>query len=171
MGDGTLGETQWRQLLAQQVRQHARLWFRLAFDILRDAHAAEDVCQQAMLRGWSNRHRLRDSGTLKAWLARTVINDSLAQLRRGKIEQRVLSERAKNERVAEPADAGLAMREHVLARLGELDETVQAVVALRVMEGLSGNEVKELLGCSAAQVSRLLHEGLEQLREAESRQS
>ena len=29
---------------------------------------------------------------------------------------------------------------------------------------MSGNEVKELLGCSASQVSRALHEGLEQLR-------
>jgi DNA-directed RNA polymerase specialized sigma24 family protein len=32
------------------------------------------------------------------------------------------------------------------------------------MEGLSGNDVKELLGCSASQVSRILHEGLEHLR-------
>ena len=32
------------------------------------------------------------------------------------------------------------------------------------MEGLAGNDVKELLGCSAAEVSRQLHRGLEQLR-------
>jgi hypothetical protein len=29
---------------------------------------------------------------------------------------------------------------------------------------MSGNAVKEMLGCSAAQVSRMLHEGLNQLR-------
>src|SRR5205809_50456 len=48
--------------------------------------------------------------------------------------------------------------------LAALPESLRAVVTLRIMEGLSGNEVKDLLGYSASQVSRMLHEGLEQLR-------
>jgi len=64
-------DREWRELLAEQVRQHARLWFRLAYDILHDAHAAEDVCQQALLRAWSNRERLRDAGQLRACISRS----------------------------------------------------------------------------------------------------
>jgi RNA polymerase sigma-70 factor (ECF subfamily) len=164
LGDWTQSDEQWRELLADQVRQHARLWFRLAYDILRDSHAAEDVCQQALLRGWSNRQRLREPGLLRSWLARTVINESLAMLRRGKTEKRVLDDRLRlGDSHATPDDA-LATREAVMIRLDELSEDVRAVVALRIMQGMSGNEVKDLLGCSASQVSRMLHEGLEQLR-------
>ena len=48
--------------------------------------------------------------------------------------------------------------------MDRLPETARMVVALRVMHGLSGNEVKDLLGCSAGEVSRQLHRGMEQLR-------
>lgn len=34
----------------------------------------------------------------------------------------------------------------------QLEDEVRIVVALRLIDGLSGNEVKEILGCSAADV-------------------
>jgi RNA polymerase sigma-70 factor, ECF subfamily len=154
----------WRELLAEQVRQHARLWFRLAYDVLHDAHAAEDVCQQALLRAWSNRDQLRDAGQLRAWISRTVVNESLQVLRRRRVEVRARDHHAKPEVTRELPDDPIAAREQVVMGLEALSEPVRAVVALRIMEGMSGNNVKELLGCSAAQVSRMLHEGLDQLR-------
>ena len=57
------------------------------------------------------------------------------------------------------------LRESVLAGLAQVDERVRTVVVMRMMEGLSGNEVAEILGCSAAEVSRRLHEGMDRLRE------
>jgi RNA polymerase sigma-70 factor (ECF subfamily) len=156
---------QWQQNFANQVRQHARLWFRLAYNVLRDAHAAEDACQAALTRGWSERERLRDPKLLKAWMARTVINESLQVLRRRKTERRAF-ENVKQ--IAPTSSDGpldpLATRDSAVAALESLPETTRAVVALRIMQGLSGNDVKDLLGCSASQVSRMLHDGLEQLR-------
>src|SRR4051812_44720395 len=67
----------WHQLLADQVRQNGRFFFRLAHNVLRDAQLAEDVCQQALLRAWEERDRIQPGPTLKAWLARTVVNNSL----------------------------------------------------------------------------------------------
>jgi DNA-directed RNA polymerase specialized sigma24 family protein len=52
----------------------------------------------------------------------------------------------------------------VEAALRELPDLTRAVVVLRIMQGMSGNEVKGLLGCSAAEVSRRLYSGMEQLR-------
>ena len=56
------------------------------------------------------------------------------------------------------------MREAVVQAMDRLPETARTVVALRLMQGMSGNEVKDLLGCSASEVSRQLHAGMEQLR-------
>jgi RNA polymerase sigma-70 factor (ECF subfamily) len=157
-------DREWRELLAEQVRGNARLWFRLAYDILHDAHAAEDVCQQALLRGWTSRDRLRDPAQLRAWIARTVVNESLQVLRRRRVEERARQHHVRRDANIDPPDEPLAAREAVVMGLSALSEPVRAVVALRVMEGMSGNDVKDLLGCSAAQVSRMLHEGLDQLR-------
>jgi RNA polymerase sigma-70 factor (ECF subfamily) len=166
LGPAARSDHDWRQLLADQIRQHARLWFRLAHDILRDAHVAEDVCQQALMKAWTHRDQLRDASLLRAWLARTVVNESLALLRRKRTERRVFDHVSMTEERSAMPDETLSNREAAVAALDQLAEPVRVVVALRIMEGLSGNEVKELLGCSAAQVSRLLHEGLEQLRSA-----
>ena len=164
MGERPQNDAHWRELLAQQVRQNARLWFRLAYDILHDAHAAEDACQQSLMRAWSNRDRLRDPMQLRSWLAKTVINESLTVLRRNRTEQRVLDNEPRLQPQHTVLDDSLTARETIMAGLAALSEPVRAVVALRIMQGFSGNEVKDLLGCSASQVSRMLHEGLEQLR-------
>jgi RNA polymerase sigma-70 factor (ECF subfamily) len=156
-------DDQWRALLADQIRQHARLWFRLAFDVLRDPHVAEDVCQAALLRAWEHRDRLREPALLRAWLARTVVNESLTVLRRRQTERRALDKFPRLESAA-ASDEALTTREAAIAALDALPEPIRVVVALRVMEGMSGNEVMNLLGCSASQVSRMLHEGLERLR-------
>ena len=55
-------------------------------------------------------------------------------------------------------------RDLVLSALAQLPEPIRGVVTLRMMQEMSGNEVSELLGCSALDVSRRLHEGLDQLR-------
>jgi RNA polymerase sigma factor (sigma-70 family) len=61
--------------------------------------------------------------------------------------------------------AAVDRRELVVAALAQLPESPRNTVALRVMHGLSGNEVSEMLGVSVSQVSRWLHEGLDRLRE------
>ena len=93
-----------------------------------------------------------------------LLNESLQVYRRRGIERR-----AKNNYMAR-ADSIVGTHDHVDLReslhtnLAELPERTREVVVLRMIQGLGGNEVKELLGCSAAEVSRLLHQGLEQLR-------
>ena len=41
-------------LLAEQARNNARLFFKLAHGIVHGAEAAEDVCQQALLKAYAN---------------------------------------------------------------------------------------------------------------------
>ena len=159
------GDETWGALLGERVREDGRLYFLLAFGVLRDAHGAEEACQQAMLKAWDQRGRI-EPGKLRAWLARVVVNESLYVARRRKVERSWADAQAP--RHAEPGGPApleaMATREAVTLAMDRLPETARTVVALRVMQGLSGNEVKELLGCSAAEVSRQLHAGMEQLR-------
>jgi RNA polymerase sigma-70 factor (ECF subfamily) len=130
--------------------------------VLRDAAAAEDVCQQAFLKAWQCQSAIRDRSGLSAWLAKVVVNESLQVLRRRKTELAALETAAlfRAPQQSLPGDP-LENRDHVLLALEKLPEITRLVVAMRLMQGLSGNEVKELLGCSAAEVSRQLHCGIE----------
>jgi len=136
----------------------------LAYGILRDAHAAEDVCQQAFLRACECGPATGQSAALHAWLAKVVVNESLQLLRRKKCERSVLQNASWSRQATAQSGANPGVREQVMVALAELPETTRLVVVLRIMEGISGNEVKELLGCSASEVSRRLYLGVEELR-------
>ncbi len=160
-GDGD----DWPALLDCHVRQQGRFYHRLAYGVLRSAEGAADVCQQAFLRAWEHRDHIRDPRAIKNWLVRVVMNESFCVLRRNQTEQRVLEDRVRwaskdNQEAAELTER----RDLVLSALAQLPEPIRGVVTLRMMQEMSGNEVSELLGCSASDVSRRLHEGLDQLR-------
>lgn len=160
------GDAEWSRLLAEQVRGNSRLLYRLAFGVLRDGAAAEDVCQQALLKAWERRGTLRDGAALRAWLARVVVTESLYARRRRGTERRLL---ARQWQPAETNGSGASpsgeMRESVLAAMEKLPEQARLVVALRLMQGLTGEEARALLGCSAGEVSKQLHRGMDMLRE------
>ncbi|MEX0885787.1 MAG: sigma-70 family RNA polymerase sigma factor [Phycisphaeraceae bacterium] len=176
--------------LEAQVRQHGRVLFVIACRVLGDATAAEDVCQQAFMKAWQWHGRLEagadDAGdepegvagltgvagpSIGPWLRKVVTNESLALLRRRRTEaaSRPTVARMAPRAAVDPAER-VAQREFVAAALAELPEPTQTVVRLRTMDGLSGNEVARALDCSASEVSRRLHAGMDQLRRALTRQ-
>ena len=158
-----MSDPDWQSLLSEQVRVHGAVYFKVAYGIVRGRSAAEDVCQQAFLQAWEDRHAIRPE-SLRGWLFKTVMNCGLQFIRRGKAEQRAMTAR-----VATLAEADLLDRretsEWVMAALNHLPERTRHVVVLRTIQEMSGNEVKDLLGMSASDVSRTLHLGLKQLRQ------
>src|SRR5665213_2282486 len=84
----------WSSLLAEQIRLNGPLFFRLAIGILRNGAAAEDVCQQSLAKAWERREEIDGPAFLRGWLAKVVVNESLAIVRRQRTEKRVLALRA-----------------------------------------------------------------------------
>lgn len=149
-------------MLRQLIGDEARFLFRLAYGVVRDSAAAEDAVQAAFLRAWQRPPA--GVANLRAWLARLVIHEALQELRRRRTERQTL-ERGRRPAAAaatlpDGGEPAAAVREALLT----LPETTRAVVVLRIMQGLSGNEVAGWLECSPAEVSRHLYRGLEQLR-------
>jgi len=135
---------------------HERL-LRLAWKILRDVPAAEDVCQQAFLKLWTN-PPVVEPGKLEGWMIRVVANQAIDEHRRRERSTAFLASDA-SARGQSPL-TGLILAEG----LARLDEVTRAVVLLRMAEGWSGNETAFRLGISVVDVSRRLHSGLEQMR-------
>jgi RNA polymerase sigma-70 factor, ECF subfamily len=152
-------------LLAEQASANSRLFFKLAHGVLREAMAAEDVCQHAFLKAWERQDQLTNAKALRAWLAKVIVNESLRLLRRRRVEQRAMTDARLTAASPAASSAGDAeLRESVTAAIAALPEPTRLIVSLRMQSGLSGNEVKEIVGCSAAEVSRQLHAGMDMLR-------
>jgi RNA polymerase sigma-70 factor (ECF subfamily) len=159
-------EREWSRLLGQQFSQHGRLFFKLAYGVLRESGAAEDACQQALLRALERPAELRAADALRAWLARIVVNESLQVRRRRKTEQRVLANHVVRPPSTGSEGAEWELREAILEAVEQLPEPARSVVVMRMLQGMSGGQVKDFLECSDAHVSRELHRGMELLRKA-----
>lgn len=153
-----------RKQLAQCIQSHGRLLFRLAWNVLHDSHAAEDVCQHALFKACTHLDGGRDEKTLRNWLARTVVNDAIGELRRKTRRDRLLRTQFAGAPDAATDQPDIAMREAVYLGLEQLEPEARAVVVMRIMEGRGGQEVAEILNISVATVSRRLHEAMTQLR-------
>lgn len=156
----------WSTRLVMQIEQQGPSLFRLAYGIVRDAATAEDVCQEAFTRAWQHHATIRSDAALGGWLVRVVINESVQVLRRRKTADKAIATQALSLKPARRPDQELELKDTVMTALAELPERTQLVVVLRLMQGLSGNEVKQILGCSASEVSRHLHAGMDSLRAA-----
>lgn len=163
--DSAEEDDQWSGRLDSHVRERGRFYHRLAYGVLRSQETAADVCQQAFLRAWQQRDRIRDLDAIGEWLVRVVLNESFCVLRRSRAERKALANRGQSGG-DEPGPAVLAeRRDMLLAALAQLPGPIREVVVLRTVEGMSGNEVSSLLRTSPSDVSRRLHEGLDRLRE------
>jgi RNA polymerase sigma-70 factor, ECF subfamily len=157
------GQDGWQAALGEQIRQRGRLYFLLAYRIVHDEQVAEDVCQHALCQAWQHREKIGSQAALGAWLSRTVINRAVEVLRRRGTERRFLSQLPATTHAAGPGEQA-ARHEAVWAALATLEEPTRTVVTLRLVEGFTGQEVKDLMGISASEVSRRLHRGMDHLR-------
>jgi RNA polymerase sigma-70 factor (ECF subfamily) len=149
-----------------QIRLHGKLFYRVAYQILRNSALAEEACQQGLCNTWQHRASLQDPAAIRAWLVRAIVHESLQMLRRGRIEKRALERKAAEvPRPGEDAHLDLEQRESVVAALAMLPDPGREVLVLRVMHGMSGNAVAELLGITPVEVSRRLHGAMQIVRE------
>ena len=132
------------------VRSHAADLFRYAYWLARDRHRAEDVVQEALIRGWRAFPRLREEGAAKAWLYSIVRNEFLRSITKDKVEAESLDgvdladERTSGE--------GLEMREALLA----LPVAYAEPLALQVLGGFTCAEIASMLNTTeGATMTRL----------------
>jgi RNA polymerase sigma-70 factor, ECF subfamily len=132
------------------VRQHASDLYRYAFWLARDRSQAEDIVQEALLRGWRAFPRLRAHAAAKSWLFSIVRNEYLRAMEASARQPESLEG-------FDPADErqenlGLEMREALLS----LPASYAEPLALQVLGGFSCAEIAAMLGTTeGATMTRL----------------
>ena len=71
-----------RQAFADLVRRHEGAVHAVAMGVLRDHHAAQDVCQDTFVAAYRKLAALRDPASFGSWIAAMARNQALTLVRR-----------------------------------------------------------------------------------------
>jgi RNA polymerase sigma-70 factor (ECF subfamily) len=155
------------------VSRHARRVHDMARRMLRDAHEAEDVTQQAFLRAYGALERFDTSRPFRNWLLRIASNLCRNRLAARRVRRRLLAPTGGEDPPPEPAapppdldlpaDAG-ARRARIAAAVEALPERHRLAVILHHVHGLPVAAVAEIAGAPPATVKTWLHRGRAALR-------
>lgn len=134
----------------ETVRTHAADLYRYAYWLARDRAQAEDIVQEALLRGWRAFPRLRERAAAKAWLFSIVRNEYLrAVANRPPASDSLDILEVADER---PELFGLEMRDALAA----LPASYAEPLALQVLGGFSCAEIAHMIGTTeGATMTRL----------------
>ncbi|UQU63777.1 sigma-70 family RNA polymerase sigma factor [Couchioplanes caeruleus] len=137
---------------------------RLAAMLLDDAHAAEDVVQDAYVRVATRHYRLRDPHKALAYLRQTVVNLARNSLRRRLLARRHSVSSLSAEASAEDHAIERFRQQAVVRALRALPRRHREVLVLRHYLGCSVEETAGLLGLSAGSVKAYASRGGRQLK-------
>jgi len=146
--------------------------FGLAYRILGDGPAAEDVVQEAFLTVWRQADRIDAArGKLSSFVLTVVHHRAIDALRakRGQVARQVCAELAEIERpgadVSERVIQSLN-RDEVRAALAAVPDDQRRAIELAYYEGLTHLEIADALGLPLGTVKSRLRLGLEKMRSA-----
>ena len=151
------------------VRRYESRIFRLAYNITQNREDAEDVTQEAFLKGFEHLPEFHGDSRFYTWLVRIAVNEALMKLRRRRPNELPLDEMIETEDDLIPreiVDWGptpdqryeQAELQRILAdAIARLEPPYRVVFQLRDIEELPTEETARLLGLSVPAVkSRLL---------------
>ncbi|MDB4960429.1 MAG: hypothetical protein JWP01_428 [Myxococcales bacterium] len=150
----------------EKLLEHAAWLRRLAYSLVRDEAAADELVQDTWLAALRQPPDLNRPA--RPWLRRVITNVARFRWRTEKHRAaRELSMAAVAEQTASSPEDLLERHEtqHLLSRLvAELEESYRTTILLRYEEGLSPAAIARRLGIPAGTVRSRLHEGLDRLR-------
>ena len=160
------------QALAALYDAVSPLAYGLAFRVMNDADAAEDVVQDAFLRIWHRAARYEPSrGAARPWILRVVRNVAIDRLRsrdaRDRAETRSQTDAALGTVPEAPDDAAIRTEQarRVRAALGELPPEQRRAIEIAYFEGLSHSEIAARERTPLGTVKTRIRDGVLRLKE------
>ncbi len=143
-----------------------RYWpnaYRAAYLITGDAHGAEDVAQEALLKAISSLKRFRRGRPFGPWVHRIAVNGAIDRTRAEAIRPRPTD---KDEGTAsEPLFEGSPLDPRLTGALAALPPVDRGAVVLRYVLDYTAPEIGEMLSLQPGAVRTRLHRAMTRIRE------
>jgi RNA polymerase sigma-70 factor (sigma-E family) len=145
------------------VRARGNALLRFAYVLCGDAHRAEDLVQEALIRCHRRWNTITRRGEPEAYVRKAILREYLSWRRRKSAGDLVTDRLVGRSRVASPAGA-IEERDALRRLLEALPRKQRAVLVLRYYEDLPDARIADLLACSQATVRVHARRGLGRLR-------
>ncbi len=148
----------------QYVERHQSMVFSIAYHILNERTAAEDVAQEVFLQLYGKFESLESEEHIQFWLRRTTAHRAIDYGRRNNHHRHANLEDIAEPSV-EPASQDPMLEKRLRAVVASLPETARMIVVMRYQEELGPEEISNVLGIPLNTVKSQLHRALAMLRE------
>jgi RNA polymerase sigma-70 factor, ECF subfamily len=159
------------QAFAALYDRHARVAYSLAYRMMGERQAAEDLVQEAFLKVWRATGSYRgEKATVRTWILSILNNRGIDEIRSTASRRRTQDRVETQTSTAQPSEAfGEAWRnsqgEQVREALGGLPPEQVKVLELAYFSGYTHMEIAELLDLPLGTVKSRMRLGLKKLRE------
>jgi RNA polymerase sigma-70 factor (ECF subfamily) len=153
-----------REAFEMIIRTQSRALFAIAYGILQNREEAEDVVQDALVKAWKTRWRVRDPEKFPAWLgtiARHRAHDLLRRRREVPLEENAPSLPQIDPPVPNDDEERHAQ---VQTALSELPPLHRAALTLRYFEEMDYASIERLLGLTNGALRGILGRALGTMR-------
>ena len=151
--------------------RHSRAAYSLAYRMMGERQAAEDLAQDAFLKVWRSATSYRaDRGSVRTWLLSIVHNRGIDQLRSLASRRRTQDKIEASAPKSQPSEAFAeswrnSQREQVREALKTLPEEQLKILELAYFSGYTHVEIAELLGLPLGTVKGRMRLGLKKIRD------
>jgi len=153
-----------REAFEMIIRTNSRALFAIAYGILQNREEAEDVVQDALVKAWKTRRRVRDPGKFPAWLAAIARHRAHDLLRR----RRTIPLPPETPEPTEISETGAidstALDQQLHSALATLPELHRAALTLRYFEEMDYRAIENALDLSNGALRGILGRALASMR-------
>src|SRR5712692_11502715 len=152
--------------------RYSGMMLHTAYGIVKDRDIAEDAVQNALIQAWQHLPSLRESGALRSWLLRIVVNQCISFKRRlarsTMFLQQAFSEQETflASQVADDAKGCMERSWDLAQAIEQLPAKQQNVIALHYYQGMTLPEISQGLQISENTLKKRIQAALSNLRRA-----
>ena len=130
----------------QLYNLYCKAMFLVAFRYVKDRFVAEDVMQDAFIKAFKNIDKYKNEVAFGSWLKRIVINQSIDQLKKNKLELVSINEEviAKADEEDWSIDTTISI-DGIVAIINSLKDKYRLVLTMYLLEGFDHQEISEIL--------------------------
>lgn len=159
------------------VRKYRERLFGIIYNLTSNREDAADLTQEAFIKAFSSINRFKGKSAFFTWLYRIGVNTALSHLKRNRFRRffslETIQEEGSHAQILETlaaknkSDKGALLtelQEKLNEAMQKLSPKHRTVVVLFEIEGLSHQEISEVIGCSVGTVRSRLHYAKQQLQ-------
>ncbi|WP_339881626.1 RNA polymerase sigma factor [Polaribacter vadi] len=150
----------------QLYNLYGKAMFLIAYRYVKDQFIAEDVMQDAFIKAFKNIDNYKNEVAFGAWLKRIVINQSIDQLKKKKLDLVAINEEITTSREDDhwQVECEISVDE-IVEKIKLLKEKYRLVLSLYLLEGYDHQEIAQVLNITENTSRTNLLRGKKLLRE------